>query len=119
MDIRKSGLRFVDAVRLDTSAGRLDNVLVVTPTRIPVGKLDGVIVDPSRLQVEYLVVGSRFKSRHYLVPMRTARLAGDAHELQIDIDSEQIGQLEAIDLRRCPTLSPGDLGPTGTHDVAA
>ena len=114
MESVHSVLRFVEAHRLDTSAGRLDHVIVVSTRKTRLGRLDGVLVDPQRLEVEYLVVTSRgwFKSRHYLVPLRTPRLNGDAHELEVDVDSEQLEQLEQVDLRRCVILSANDLDNT-------
>jgi PRC-barrel domain len=121
MESVNSGLRFVEADRLDTSAGRLDHVVVVSTHKTPLGRLDGVLVDPQRLEVEYLVVTSRgwFKARHYLVPLRTPRLNGDAHELEVDVDAEQLQGLEQVDLRTCPTLSASDLDNTGSSQRQA
>ena len=111
MDTHHTNLHFVEADRLDTSAGRLNGALVVTPRKTPLGTLDGVLVDASRCAVEYLVVGSRrwFTSRHYLVALRTARLASDAHEIEVDVDDEALSTLPSVNPRTLPELPTDEL----------
>jgi hypothetical protein len=106
MDPHSTNLRFVEADRLDTAAGRLNDAVVVTPRKTPLGTLDGVLVDASRCAVEYLVVGARrwFTSRHYLVPLRTARLASDAHEIEVDLDDDALSTLPSVNPRTLAEL---------------
>jgi hypothetical protein len=59
METTQSGLRFVEADRLDTSAGRLDDVVVRGLRDAPIGRLRGVMVDPDLLHMRYFVVECR------------------------------------------------------------
>lgn len=104
-------LRFVEADWLDTSAGRLDDVVVVSPTRAPLGKLSGVLFDVDQLRVHAYVVECRgwFTSRHYSLPVHPARLAGDAHTLEVGVDPDDLASFDRIDPASVPKFSDEDL----------
>jgi hypothetical protein len=70
----------------------LDNVVVVAPTQTPLGKLAGVVVDPINRQLRYYVIRVRrwLSTRHYLMPLRAARLTADAPAMQVDFDAEEL-----------------------------
>lgn len=111
MDALQPNLRFIEASRLDTAAGRLGNgVAVVTPANQSLGKLEGVVVDPGWQRVRYLVVASRswFSSRRYLVPLSTARLTDDGHAIQVDVDPEELTLVGANDSTRPPDFFEAD-----------
>jgi hypothetical protein len=116
-----ANLRFVEADRLDTSAGRLDDVVVVGADKTPLGKLEGVVIDPAELRVQYFVVGRRtwLSSRHYLLPMRTARLASDAHALEVDVNPADLHTCEQVELAKLAEFTPGDLQSDWRHPHAA
>jgi hypothetical protein len=111
MDTARSDLRYLDAERLDTSEGRLDDVLVVSPSHATLGKLDGVVVDPCRRQVRYYVLerAGWFSSRHYLLPLGTARLLPDRRAVEVDLETDEIGKLEQVDPSDLPKFSDEDL----------
>ena len=96
-------------------------MIVVSTSRAPIGRLEGVLVDPRRLAVEFLVVAARnwFVHRHYLLPFRAARLDSGAHEVEVDIEPRQVDELEQVDVRRCPSLSASDLDDTSRSHVHA
>jgi hypothetical protein len=116
-----ANFRLVKADRLDTSAGRLDDVVVLSADKTPLGKLEGVVVDPAELRVHYFVVGRRgwWSSRHYLVPMRTARLAADAHALEVDVPGADLLMCERVDVAKLPEFTPDDLHSGWAHPHAA
>ena len=107
----RSAYRYIDAERLDSSAGRLEDVVVVSPNNDKLGKLDGVIVDPAHRQVRYYVVQSPgwFSSRHYLLPLGPARLIRNRHALEVDVDADAISSLEQVDPNSLPPFSDEDL----------
>ena len=106
-----SDYRYIDAERLDSTAGRLEDVVVVSPSNDRLGKLDGVIVDPAHRQVRYYVVESQgwFWSRHYLLPLGPARLIRDRRALEVDVDADDITRLEQVDPNSLPPFSDEDL----------
>jgi hypothetical protein len=121
MDTTQSHLRFVDAHQLDTSAGRLDNVVVIAPSQTPLGKLAGVVVDPMNRQLRYYVIRVRrwLSTRHYLMPLRSARLTADAHGMQVDFDAEELKTFEQVDPHKVPAFSEEDLLTTMFRPHAA
>lgn len=94
-----AGLRFIGADRVDTPAGRLNDFTVVSPTDRQLGKLDGVVVDPSQRQVRYYVVKApgRLLSHHYLVPASPAHLEAERRTLQFDIEPSDLSALPKTD----------------------
>ena len=111
MNATQSHLRFVEAHQLDTSAGRLDNVVVIAPTQTPLGKLAGVVVDPINRQLRYYVIRVRswLSTRHYLMPLGPARLTADAHAMEVDFDAEELKRFEQVDPDKVPAFSEDDL----------
>ena len=75
------------------------------------GKLDGVVVDPCRRQVRYYVLerAGWFSSRHYLLPLGTARLLPDRRAVEVDLETDEIGKLEQVDPSDLPKFSDEDL----------
>jgi hypothetical protein len=121
METTQSHLRYVAADRLDTSAGRLDDVVVVNAGKEPLGKLRGVVVDPAHLQVRFYVVACRgwFSTRHYLMPLRAARLTGDAHMLEVDVEADELKTFGEVNPSKLPAFSEDDLLTAMFHSHAA
>lgn len=92
-------LRFIEANRVDTPAGRLNDYTVVSPTDAQLGKLDGVIVDPTHRQVRYYVVKAPgwLLSQHYLVPASPVRLEAERRTVQFDIEPSDLSTLPKTD----------------------
>lgn len=105
------GLRYIDAGRLDTPAGRLGHAPILSPTHMPLGKLDGIVVDPARRQVRYYVVEQPgwFRSRHYLLPLAPARLDRGRNALEVDVESLDVKRLDEVEPETFPRFSDDDL----------
>ncbi|HTI36442.1 MAG TPA: PRC-barrel domain-containing protein [Vicinamibacterales bacterium] len=114
-------LRFVQADKLETPAGRLNDFVLVSPTHAKLGTLDGVLVDPHDRQVRYYVVtaGGWLNGRHYLLPMTPARLESERHALQVDLEPEDLNQLARTDLHRFASFCDTDIVDTvfGGNDL--
>ena len=93
-------LRFIEADRVDTPAGRLNGFTLVSPTDVQLGKVDGVLVDPAQRQVCFYVVKTpgRFLAHRYLLPMMPAHLEPERRTLQVDV--------EPAELRTFPETDP-------------
>jgi hypothetical protein len=104
-------LRFVNAERLNTTAGALNDVVLVSPTLAPLGKLDGVVINPTRRQVCYYVVKSRswFTTHRYLLPATPAWLEAARRTLHVDVEPE--------DLTHLPETGPQTFPPYSDTDV--
>jgi hypothetical protein len=105
-------LRYLDAHRVDTPAGRLDGAVLVSPGKAKLGTLEGVLVDPQQRQVRYYVVESKhgfFSSRHYLLPLTATRLDRDHHTLEVDVEADEIQELPDVDPDDLPRFSDDDL----------
>lgn len=104
-------LRYIDAGQLDTPAGRLGHAALVSPSNEPLGKLDGIVIDPASRQVRYYVVESPgwFTSRHYLLPLTAARLDRDRNAVEVDVDADEITHLDQVEPDAFPRFSDDDL----------
>jgi len=111
MNALNADLRYIDAARVDTPAGRLGHAPLVSPTKEPLGKLDGIVVDPVSRQVRYYVVESPgwFTSRHYLLPLTPARLDRDRNAVELDVDADEISHLDQVEPDAFPRFSDDDL----------
>lgn len=104
-------LRFVDAEKLDSPAGKLDGAVLVSPSDETLGKLDGMVIDPVERQVRYFVIESkkRFSTRHYLVPATLARLEPERHALRVDLEEDELQDHPTVQLNALPPFSDDDL----------
>lgn len=103
-------LRYVDAERVDTPAGRLGDAVVVGPSGVKLGNLDGIVVDPEARRVPYLVVAvkKRLSTRRYLLPLAPSRIDSD-HVLHVDVDKDDLDQLPEVSNAAIPSLSDEDV----------
>src|SRR5207247_955881 len=110
MEAHPSRLRYIDADRVDTPAGRLVDTLVISPSRGTLGKLAGFVIDPIGRQVRGYVIESRgwLSSKRYLVPPVPARLDRIRHALEVDLDAD-LGQLDEMKPHTFPRYSEEDL----------
>jgi hypothetical protein len=104
-------LRFVNAERLDTPSGPLNDVVLVSPTDVTLGKLDGVVINPARRRVCYYVVKSRgwFVTHRYLLPATPARLEAARRTLHVDVEPEDLTNLPETGPRSFPPFSDIDV----------
>jgi hypothetical protein len=111
MNALDADLRYIDAGRIDTPAGRLGHTALVSPNNEPLGKLDGIVIDPATRQVRYYVVEARgwLTSRHYLLPLTAARLDRGRNAVELDVEANDIGRLDEVELDAFPRFSDDDL----------
>jgi hypothetical protein len=107
-------LRFVEAEKLETPAGRLNDFVLVSPSDAKLGTLDGVLVSPQERQVRYYVVnaGGWFFGRRYLLPATPARVEPERHALQVDVEPEDLDQLARTDLHQFASFRDTDIVDT-------
>ena len=111
MEQETSTLRYIAAEHVDTPAGRLDGTVLVNPSDEMVGRLDGIIIDPTERRVRYFVVRSRnwMKNHLRLLPATPARLDSEHKTLHVDIDAEDFPRLREVRSDTFPKYSDDDL----------
>jgi hypothetical protein len=104
-------LRHLDASEIETSVGPLDDVVVVSKSDVPLGRLEGVIVDPRERHVRYYVVESRdwFKTHRYLVPDAPHHIDWNRRAMQVELDETALAQLPELRDDQYPPCSADDL----------
>jgi hypothetical protein len=114
MDAREEAhqrLRYLDASRVETPEGTLDDLALRGPSNERIGRLDGVIVDPLERRVRYFVVdsGAWLKTRRYLLPVGVAQVEHEHKILRVETDSDTLRQCEAFQSDAYPRFSDHDL----------
>jgi hypothetical protein len=104
-------LRFIEAKRLETPAGSLTDAVLVSPSNKTLGKLDGVIVNPSQRRVCYYVVksGWGFRTHRHLLEVSPAALEAHGGVVRIDAEPEDLTDLSDIAPQSFPPFSDADL----------
>jgi len=104
-------LRFIEAKRLETPAGSLTDAVLVSPSNKTLGKLDGVIVNPTQRRVCYYVVksGSGFRTHRHLLQVGPAALEAHGGVVRIDAEPEDLTDLSEITPQSFPLFSDADL----------
>jgi len=103
-------LRFLEAAHVETPAGSLNGFSLVSPSDAPLGKLDGVLIDPGQRQIRYYVVKAAgwLLSHRYLLPATGARLEADRRTLQMDIEPAELSACPEADLQSFSHFSAED-----------
>jgi hypothetical protein len=106
-----AALRFIEADRVETPAGRLNGFTVVSPTDAQLGTVDGVVIDPSERQVCYYVLktSNRFLTHRYLIPLLPARLEAAHHTLHVDLEPDQLSNFPLARPQSFPRFSDADV----------
>lgn len=104
-------LRFVEAKRLETSSGSLTDAVLVSPSNKTLGKLDGVIVNPTQRRVCYYVVksGWGFRTHRHLLQATGAALEANRGVVRVDAEPEDLADLSEIAPQSFPPFSDEDL----------
>lgn len=91
--------------------GTLADVVVMSPTDGPLGKLEGIIVDPQERHVRYYVVESRgwFKTHRYLVPDAPRQIDWSRKALEVELDAAGLSHLPELNDDEFPAFSDDDL----------
>ena len=111
MERGRGRLRHLEAAKVETPIGPLDDVVVVSKSAVPIGKLEGIILDPEERHVRYYVVESRdwFRTRRYLVPDAPHQIDWNRKAMQIELDEAALAQL--------PELRDDDYPPCSADDL--
>jgi PRC-barrel domain protein len=111
MDPQRSDLRYIAANRVDSPAGRLDGTVVVSASKETLGRLDGIVFDPTDRRIRGFVVESSgwLMSRRYLVPPVQARLDRDHHALEVDLNEDEMSHLDEVNAQTFAPFSDDDL----------
>jgi hypothetical protein len=104
-------LRHLAAAKVETPMGTLDDLVVVSPTDGPLGKVEGIILDPEEKHVRYYVVESRdwFTTHRYLVPDAPRRIDWNRKALQVELDAADLSHLPELRDDEFPPFSDEDL----------
>jgi PRC-barrel domain len=108
--VQNDRLRHLDAAKVETAAGTLDDMVVVTQSDVPIGKLEGIIIDPQERHVRYYVVESRdwFKTHRYLVPDAPHHIDWNRRALQVELGGKGLAQLAEFRADQYPPCSADD-----------
>ena len=110
----RDGLRYIDAAKVQSPAGALGDVNLCDMNDLPIGSLEGVLVDPVARRLCFYVVGSASRRgvRRYLLPTEwPAQVAEDGKALRIDADQR--------DLAACDDFAESDMRPYSDDDFLA
>ena len=85
--------------------------LVVSKSAVPIGKLEGIILDPEERHVRYYVVESKdwFRTHRYLVPDAPHQINWDRKSMQVELDETALAKLPELRDDEYPPCSDEDL----------
>jgi PRC-barrel domain protein len=104
-------LRYLGANAVECPVGKLEGLRLFSQDDEALGKIDGVLIDPTTRQLRYYVVdGTRlFYRRRYLVPADSPAVVLPDHKaLRVDIPADSI-ERQRFDARVIPPFSDDDL----------
>jgi PRC-barrel domain len=121
-------LCYLEAARVASPVGSLDGARLQCRSKEIIGRLEGVLIDPSERRLRFYVVKSVgwFRNKRYLLPAdriaqiepveRTLRLDVDSHELKRcdEFDSEEIREFSDEDVVTAMFAQPGVAEPPGS-----
>jgi hypothetical protein len=83
-------LRYLDAGHVHSPLGGLHHLQVLGAHKEPLGRVDGVLIDPVQRRLRFFVVASNDPlERHYLLPIDVpTRMSADRRSLELDADVE-------------------------------
>ena len=118
MDANDANLRYIDAERLRIPAVAAGRSVLMGRRGTILGKLSGILVDPMRRQVRYLIVESRtwLATHHYSVPLDVTRVDRDQKALLVDVEADALSEVQVRDI---PKFSDEDLIDAMFSPVAA
>lgn len=104
-------LRYLNADSVECPVGTLDGMNLVSQDDEALGRIDGVLIDPSKRQIRYYVIDASrlFTRRRYLVPADSPAVVVPEHKvLRMQVPSESIGR-QRFDERSVARFSDDDL----------
>ena len=104
-------LRYLDADSVECPVGTLDGLNLVSQDDEALGRIDGVLIDPTKRQIRYYVIDESrlFTRRRYLVPADSPAVVVPEHKvLRMQVPSESIDR-QRFDERSVARFSDDDL----------
>jgi hypothetical protein len=111
MELAEARLRYIEASKVETPGGLLDQLDVLNQADSNVGRIEGIVVDPAERQVRYFVVKSRrtFRARHYLLPLAPATIDAENKALHFDVQADDLAELIDGPAKAFPPFTDDDL----------
>jgi hypothetical protein len=100
-------LCYLDNTQIEGPLQQFDGVEVRNRGDRKIGKLDGIVIDPTERRVRYLVVNdSNFLRHHrYLLPLGATRVDAERRALCVEVDQTDVARCEEFDLNAFRTFS--------------
>ena len=111
MEPDENRLRYLSADCVEILAeGKLSDTLLLGENNRPLGKLDGVVIDPLERRVRFYVIKSDgwFRSHRYLMPAAAVQVETERHALHVLNGTEQ-DDLREVGADTFPRYSVEDL----------
>jgi len=111
MNASDTRLRYLDASHVETPIGNLSCATVVDEHDRPLGRLDGVLIDPAGRQVRYFILEARgwIRSHHYLLVAMPMRIEPDPKVLRVIGETGDVEHLPEVEPESFPPFSDADL----------
>ena len=92
-------LCYLNAAQVEGPLANFDGVEVRNRDDRKIGRLDGIIIDPSERRVRYLVVDDSGFLRHhrYLLPLSPTRIDAARPALRVDVERADLRHCEEFD----------------------
>jgi PRC-barrel domain len=107
----KARLRYLNATQIEGPVSSFDHLEVRSREDRTIGRLDGILIDPSERRVRYFVVDDEGSRRHhrYLIPLAPTRLDARRRALCVDVTTSDVEQCEDFEDASFPHFSDDDL----------
>ena len=107
-----STLRYLEASRVHSPAGELDEVEIRGADDKKIGSLDGILVDPIERRLRFFVVKTAgwLRKRRYLLPSEwPAQVDSSCKSLRVHVDRRVLADCEEFFRASVPEFSDDDL----------
>ena len=105
-----ASLRYLDAFRVDSPLGYLGSLDVRGAHDQQLGRLTGVLIDPSQRRLCFFVVSNPSAGRKHLLPTDgPACMDPERHLLRLDMDDEDLARYPEFTRSSTPDMSDDDL----------
>jgi hypothetical protein len=104
-------LRYLNATQIEGPVSSFDHLDVRNREDRTIGRLDGILIDPSERRVRFFVVDDEDSRRHhrYLIPLAPTRLDARRGALCVDVPTSDVEQFEDFEDDSFPHFSDDDL----------
>lgn len=105
-----ASLRYLDASRVNSPLGDLGSLDVRGARDQQLGRVTGVLIDPSQRRLCFFVVSNPSAGRKHLLPTDSAAcMDPERHLLRLDMDDEDLARYPEFTRSSTPDMSDDDL----------